>query len=568
MRYLLVFIVLWSSVQAQDFKILKENLSPKVRLYWDAQKKHVQGTGSYYVGVVKPTVDEKHGKWQFFTYDGLLEEEANYYRNRLHGKRTFYYPNKQIKQEAYFTFNVPDSTYKEYAEDGKLLTKGQFELGSPIGRWEYFYADGSPKSVEVVSNDTIYLMEYWEEQMPHKQTIKNGNGKVLSYYVDGVVKESYTFQNGLKTGPFEERTANGVLSVAGAFVNGKKDGVWEFYSYNTVLEKRVGYALDSLDGEYLVMLSEKDTLTFGNYKKGQKTGAWIWFNENAVIDMTGYFIEGKQDSIWHYYFPNGQLSYVAEFEKDLRTGNWTYYYPNGALYRTGSYLLDQKHGEWQTWYEDSTLLMSGRYENGLEEGEWKNYWENGRIKNKSTFHAGKLNGSWVSYTPDGNTSLTGNYKDGLKFGEWLSYYSNGRLKEKQHYKIIAQKNISEGLNRMGYKENVSEFHGSYEAYSHIDFQLKEIGKYKNGQKHGTWTNYYPGGVVPTIVAQYQNGQLDGIFRQYDRYGHLVYEISYKNGLKHGDFIAFNENGKIVSRKVFRNGEEVGSQEKDGFIPER
>ena len=99
MRYLLVFIVLWSSVQAQDFKILKENLSPKVRLYWDAQKKHVQGTGSYYVGVVKPTVDEKHGKWQFFTYDGLLEEEANYYRNRLHGKRTFYYPNKQIKQE-------------------------------------------------------------------------------------------------------------------------------------------------------------------------------------------------------------------------------------------------------------------------------------------------------------------------------------------------------------------------------------------------------------------------------------------------------------------------------------
>ncbi len=64
--------------------------------------------------------------------------------------------------------------------------------------------------------------------MPHKQTIKNGNGKVLSYYVDGVVKESYTFQNGLKTGPFEERTANGVLSVAGAFVTGKKDGIGSF----------------------------------------------------------------------------------------------------------------------------------------------------------------------------------------------------------------------------------------------------------------------------------------------------------------------------------------------------
>lgn len=568
MRYLLVFILLLGSAKAQDYKILKENLSPKVKLYWDAQKKHLQGTGAYYVGVVKPTVDEKHGKWLFYSYDGILEEEANYYRNRLHGKRTFYYPNKQIKEEAYFTFNVPDSTYKTFAEDGKLLTKGQFDLGSPVGRWEYYYADGSPKSVEVVSNDTIYLMEFWEEQMPHKQTIKNGNGKILSYYVDGVVKESYTFQNGLKTGPFEERTANGVLSVAGGFVNGKKDGVWEFYSYNAVLEKRVGYTTDSLDGVYLVMLSEKDTLTFGNYNNGKKTGRWIWHNDNATLDMEGYFVEGKQDSIWHYYFPNGQLSYVAKFQKDLRTGDWTYYYPNGALYRKGSYVNDLKNGEWQTWYEDSTLLMSGRYENGLEEGEWKNYWENGRLKNKSSFRSGKLNGAWISYTPDGVLSLKGNYKDGLKEGEWLLFYSNGRLKEKQHYKIMAQKNISEGLNKMGYKELTSELHGSFEAYSQIDYQIKEIGKYKNGQKHGTWINYYPGGVVPTILAQYQNGQLDGIFKQFDRYGHLVYEINYKNGLKHGEFIAFNENGKIVSRKVFRYGRQIENREREGFIPER
>lgn len=566
MRFLIVFLALITTARAQDFKILKENLSPRVKLYWDAQNKHVQGIGSYYVGVVKPTVNEKHGKWQFFTYDGVLEEEAFYYRNRLHGKRVFYYPNKQVKQESYFNFNVPDSSYKEFTENGTLQIKGQFELGSPVGRWEYYYPDGSPKSIENVSNDTIYLMEYWEEQAPHKKTIQNGNGKLVSYYVDGVVKESYTFQNGLKTGPFEERTANGVLSVAGAFINGKKDGNWQFYRYDGVLEKQVGYAQDSLDGVYLVMSSEKDTLTFGYFNKGLKTGHWSWYNEGSVLDMEGYFEEGKQDSIWHYYFPNGQLSYVARYDKDLRAGNWTYYYPNGALYRTGSYLQDKRTGLWQTWYEDSTLLMSGNYVNGLEEGEWKNYWENGRIKNKSTFKAGKLDGDWISYTPDGLVSVKGAYKNGLKVGEWLLYYSNGRLKEKQHYKIFTQKNLSEGITKMGFKEDISNFHGSYEAYSHLDFQIKELGKYKNGQKHGTWTNYYPGGVVPTIVAQYREGQLDGVFRQYDRYGHLVYEINYKNGLKHGEFIAFNENGKIVSRKLFRYGEEIGSQQKDDFIP--
>lgn len=566
MKKLLLLFLFFSALHAQDVKVLKENLSPKVKLYWDAQKKHVQGTGSYFVGVVKSNIDEKHGKWLFYTYDGILDEEANYYRNRLHGKRVFYYPNKQIKQESYFKFNVPDSTYKEYAENGTLITKGQFDLGSPNGRWEYFYLDGSPKSVEWVSNDTIYLMEYWEEQAPHKKTVTNGNGKVLSYYIDGVVKESYTFQNGLKTGPFEERTANGVLSVSGAFEKGKKNGLWEFYSFDAKLEKRVGYQLDSLDGVYLVMSNEKDTLTFGYFEKGLKTGHWKWYNPNSVLDMDGYFVQGKQDSIWHYYFPNGQISYIAHYQKDLRAGSWIYYYPNGALYRTGNYQNDLRTGLWQTWYEDSTMLMSGNYQEGKEEGEWKNYWENGRLKNKSTFHLGQLEGSWVSYTPDGVVSLKGTYKSGLKVGEWLSYYSNGRLKEKQHYKIFPEPHISEELNVMGYKENISDFHGSYEAYSHIDFQLKEIGKYKKGQKHGTWTNYYPGGVVPTIVAQYKNGQLNGVFKQYDRYGHLVYVINYKNGLKHGEFLAYNENGKLVSRKLFVNGEEVNKKEKDGFIP--
>jgi hypothetical protein len=33
-------------------------------------------------------------------------------------------------------------------------------------------------------------------------------------------------------------------------------------------------------------------------------------------------------------------------------------------------------------------------------------------------------------------------------------------------------------------------------------------------------------------------------------------------------LPFSLNGKIVSRKLFRNGQEVGRQEKDGFMPER
>ena len=565
-KILVIFICLIGTALGQDVKVLKENLSPKVRIFWDAQNKHMQGYGAYFTSVATPQTTEKHGKWLFYSYDGVLEEEANYYRNRLYGKRNFYYPNKQLKQESYFKFNVPDSIYREYAADGQIQVRGQFELGSPVGIWEYFYADGHPKSVELVQNDTVYLQAYWKEDSTHQQTIKDGNGRIINYFVDGTVKELYTFQDGLKTGPFEERTANGVLSVGGAFQKGKKDGTWEFYRFDGMLEKSVSYRADSLDGVYLVMANQTDTLTSGTYEMGLKTKQWKWFTEEGKLDMEGYFDKGKQDSIWHYYFSTGQLSYIAHFKSDLRTGNWTYYYPNGALYRTGSYLNDLRNGTWQTWYEDSTLLMTGKYLNGKEEGEWLNYWESGRLKDKTTFHEGLLDGAWESYAPDGVLKLKGAYKTDHKVGEWISYFNNGRIKEKQHYKVFTQKNVADGMAIMGLKETVSDFHGSYEAYSQVDYQIKESGKYYHGLKHGTWINYYPGGVVPTIVSQYKYGRLHGVFKQYDRYGRLVYEIHYKHGLKDGPFFAYNENGQLISKKMFRQGKELGANGQDSFSP--
>jgi hypothetical protein len=169
----ILFICLLSTVFGQDVKVLKENLSPKVRIFWDAQNKHMQGYGAYFTSIATPQTTEKHGKWLFYAYDGILEEEANYYRNRLHGKRSFYYPNKQLKQESYFKFNVPDSIYREYTSDGKIQVRGQFELGSPVGIWEYFYADGHPKSIERVQNDTVYLQTASINKLSKMEMVKS-----------------------------------------------------------------------------------------------------------------------------------------------------------------------------------------------------------------------------------------------------------------------------------------------------------------------------------------------------------------------------------------------------------
>jgi len=200
----IIFCFLFFPIFLFGQKVQSENLSPKVRLYWDAENKKIQATGSYYTSEVFPKTTEKHGKWLFYSYTEILEEESNFYRNRMHGKQTLYFPDKKVKSIAYFVFNVPDSTYKEWNKDGKLIISGNYVMGSPDGKWEYFYEDGRKKKVEKVVNDTIFLMQYWESDSAQTQTIKDGNGYIQTFYINGSPKEYYSFEKGLKTGPFSE----------------------------------------------------------------------------------------------------------------------------------------------------------------------------------------------------------------------------------------------------------------------------------------------------------------------------------------------------------------------------
>jgi antitoxin component YwqK of YwqJK toxin-antitoxin module len=564
-KHFIAFLFLISSLNltfGQYEKILKENLSPKARIYWDNQKKHLQAIGSYYVNEEKVVLNktEKHGLWQFYSYDGILEEDRMHYRNRIHGKQIVYFPSKKVKTVSFFTYNVPDSTFKEYNEDGKLIVSGNYILGSPDGKWEYFYNDGRAWKTEEVINDTVYLRSFWEEDSLHKQTVKDGNGFIKSFYTNGVAKELYTFKEGLKTGIFEERTANGVLSVAGEFINGKKNGPWEYYFFDGTLEKKENFINDSLHGNYVVYYSEGKIDTEGTYNLGKKTGKWTWNTENGNVEMTGSFADDKQDGKWEYYYPDGGLSYTANYDKGKKTGTWRYLYENGKEFKKGDFVNDQKEGLWQTWYETGTLLMAGSYHEGKETGDWQNYWDNGKLKNKSTFKKGMLNGEWFSYTPDGTLVLEGHYKKNLQVKEWRDYYNNGRLKEVNHYKILTRKNYSNGVAVMGMKETVSEPHGKYEAYSQIDFQIKAKGQYKNGVKHGTWYDYYPGGVVPTIISEYKKGKLHGTFKQLGRRGEVMHEISYKDGLKDGLFTIYTPNGQIAVQKMFSKGHEMRKKE--------
>lgn len=539
---------------AQEIK--QEQLTERERLYWDAGNKKIRARGAYYQDEIVGVTNEKHGKWWFYDAKGNLTEEQYFYRGRIHGKQLSFHLNKKIASESYFVFNVADSIFREWNADGQLIVEGLYEMGSPNGVWNYFYNDGAIKSRKKISNDTVYLIDHFTSDTLHAQVVKAGEGEIKSFYVSGGLKEFYTYSKGLKTGPFEERLANGIISILGNFNRGLKDGKWTFYFPNGRIEKCVNYSKDDLNGAYLVMNSDSTINTIGNYQSGKKHGDWTWFNDKKSVEMKGSFTEGLQHGEWKYYFSSGEISYNAQFNRGARSGKWTYFFKDGTLFKEGKYLKDLKEGLWRTNYESGVLLMTGVYSKGKEEGIWLNYWENGTVKNKAEFKNGILNGAWVSYSPNKNILLTGKYKNGLKSGEWQTFNDKQKLLLLENFKVIKSKDSENEIVIIGRNEDVSVLHGPFESYSETDYAIKASGSYKKGKKNGTFIDYYPGGVVPTIVAQYKEGKLDGLFQQFSRRGNIRHQIEYKNNLKDGNFLIFNESGKVIVRKTFFKGREI------------
>ena len=564
-----LFLLLFFNGNSQTRKEL--NLSKRQSFYYNpATRTQIESHGYYYSDDLGETT-ERHGKWSFFNREGILVEERKYDRNKLNGEVIKYYGKEKIRSIGYFNQDQQDSVFIDFSLTGDTTQIGYFNLGEPTGEWRYFYTDGTLKMIEEIIQDTSYVWAFYGADTSHTQSITDGNGSMATYFGNGLLESWYNYKDGLRHGVFEEASVNGYYLMKGSFLENKPEGEWEYYYYTGDLEKITHYENGKLDGLYIYYFDNGEINVEGEFVEGEKTGEWSWYTNSGVIDMEGTFQNGLQNGVWIYNFPSGELSYSANYKAGKKDGKWTYNYRNGKKFKVGHFENDLKNGSWTTWYEDGTLLMEGDYKDDLEEGTWKNYWENGQLKNQSDFKKGKLNGEWLSFYSDGRPLSNGNYDLGQKSDEWITYFRNGMPKDVENFKVVEKKSK---VNYGPIKDRViliSIHHGESIEYSQKDYTKTQEGKYKNDEKHGTWTVYHPGGVLPAVISNYKNGELHGKVKNYEFRGNrIISEAEYKNGVKDGKVKIYNENGKVVKEQKFKNGVQVieGSKSGPSFAPLR
>lgn len=154
--------------------------------------------------------DKRIGEWIFYYPNGQIEQKGNYdKKGRAQSNWKWYYENGSLMREETYVNNLRNGLMKEYTEDGKIITQGEFVDDLQEGIWIYEIPEY--KEIGKYSNnlrDSVWKQFY----MPNEQIRYKGN-----------------FVNGDEDGIHVWYYSNGKKMMEGKFVAGMKEKDWKFY---------------------------------------------------------------------------------------------------------------------------------------------------------------------------------------------------------------------------------------------------------------------------------------------------------------------------------------------------
>ena len=172
------------------------------------------------------------------------------------------------------------------------------------------------------------------------------------------------------------------------------------------------------------------------------------------------------------------------------------------------------------------------------------YYENGQLEEKRNYKSGKENGLKEEFYKNGQIKEKQNYKNGKRDGPWIWFWENGSIFQK-------------GFFIEGKQEGVFELRTD-------DGSSVEIKTYRNGLRDGLTTNTMM--ILNRIddqfewysVVNYKDGELHGLVESTHDYSYekIKNRMYFKEGKLDGTFESFDEDGQLIQRTCYQDGDEV------------
>ncbi len=305
------------------------------KCFWENGNLQLEG---YYVN------DKRNGFFKYYDEEGVFRQIEKWQNGELVEdaietkrleKKTAFYPNGQIKTEAFYYRGKPEGIRREYDSNGVIVHAYTFKNACLIG--------------EGIVDENGWKQGDWKEFYEEYASLK-AKGK---------------YKNNKPIGKWEYYFPDSSVEITGYFNNrGEKEGEWIWYYPNRKVLMIENYE-DGLYEGLVISFDEKgDTVFVGTYSEGLENGRFIYINE-GVLNKYSY-LQGEKFGKWQTFYSNGKLKEVFYFENDFQEGKAIFYWENGRKKAEYNYINGLLDGNAYTYDEEGNLLFTTTYNMGIE----------------------------------------------------------------------------------------------------------------------------------------------------------------------------------------------------------
>lgn len=287
--------------------------------------------------------DLKHGYFKYYYEDGTLKKTEKYENGVLIESpetakirfRQEFYPDGSLMSEGTFRKGVKDGVYKEFDENGELITSGLFAMGKLLAKGKY-------------------------DELGRRQ------GPWIGFYPDGTPMWEGSYKDDEEVGTWKYYFRDGKLEQVGSYRVGKPSGIWKWYYPNGELRKEEDWLRGYRDGTVLEYDSLGNILVRGNYREDLPDGRWqVTINDFKAV---GNYRDGLENGMWKFYYDGNKPMYQGAFVDGLPNGKHISYHYNGREKEIGTYDYGFKVGTWMRYDENGERILSITYNKGEEVG--------------------------------------------------------------------------------------------------------------------------------------------------------------------------------------------------------
>ena len=345
---------------------------------------------------------------------------------------------------------------------------------------------------------------------------------------------------------------------------GKKEGIGLLVRENGTLFMKLMFVNDECEGEVTKVNKYGGTVLKGRVSRGKEVGIWIEYDDNGNERWRGFYRNGKRYSILKKeggmkgFFKeigvNGELLSVSEYDD-----NWL---KNGICFE----------------YKGRKVKKECVYENGIKKRVIREFIgrkmilfdDNGKKLYEGVWFGGVVNGFGIHPRMKG---MKGFFKEINKKGDLLSIseydkhelLKNGKCFEYEGGRLVRECEYKNGVMMRVLREWKGEVMIEYDVNGTRIYEGGFEGDMMKGfVREGEGTEYRIDGKSALYVGGWKNGKRDGYGSEF-KDCFPVYIGEWKNGMRDGMGEALNENGEVVRRGKWEEGEYGAIKRyKDGY----